>query len=192
MTIIVSRIFLNLQPILLGTTIDVVNTSKDYFKISFLIISFCLLGFLENIATSFKNYNILLIREGITQNLNVKLLEKLQKFSHKFFLEKNIAEISKSIDIGQKTIHTILVAFFSEILPLVVTLPLICFVIIYKINFLIGMVILIIAVVYSYIGFLYITREKASSDNLNQKEIKLESDFYENNINFETIKITYS
>jgi ABC-type transport system involved in Fe-S cluster assembly fused permease/ATPase subunit len=185
---VVGKILTNLQPLLIGLIVD----TKKFSNLLFLIIMFCIISFLSGVCISAKNYYMTIVKEECSKHLSFKLTEKLQKLSHSFFFEKNSAEIRKIHDIGANTIYTILVCFISEILPLVITFPIILLVILYKLSPIYSVTIFITSIIYAYIGFKYISKEKLSITNLNTQDISIDSNFYENIINFETIKITSS
>jgi ABC-type bacteriocin/lantibiotic exporter with double-glycine peptidase domain len=154
-----------------------------------LLFLFCFLGAAAGILLSIRNYFILNFREKIGKDLSLVLLQKLQRFSHNFFYNSNVSEIAEINNVGQEAIHGFLVAFLSDILPFLFEFTLILVVVVSKVNLAASIPLLVVFISYFLISLIYSPKERKSNLSIREAKGKTVSQFYENIINFDSIKI---
>lgn len=189
--VLASKALIVIQPVLLGNMLD--KLSAHNYKFSFiLLIIFCLTGLVATLFQTLNNYLIILSKELITESLTKNLLAKLQTFSHDFFLHKNLAELKQISNNAQDAIHGFMMAYLSSIVPFIFEIILIFSIVVYKLSLQIFIPIFIIFFAEITVSFCYAKKEKQVIKNIIEKTAEREKEFYEDIINFETIKITNS
>lgn len=189
--VLCSKIFVVIQPILLGSILDKI-TAHNYKLSLILLMIFCVVGFASSLFQSLNNYSIILLRELITKALTQNILAKIQTFSHAFFLNKNILELKQISNNAQNAIHGFMMACLSSIIPFMFEIVFIFFIIIFKLSFQIFFPIFIIFAAEIAISIYYGSKEKKVIKNVMEKASEKEKELYEDIINFETIKLTHA
>ena len=186
-----AKIVLVVLPILFGRIIDVLN--KPIVNQSYLVglvVVFCFIGLLSTILLAVKNYFVLIIRERISRDLSIALLRKLQQFSHAFFHDNNVSKISQINNMGLDALHAFMVAFLSDIIPFLFELLLIASIVVVKFNGIVSLLILGVFSLYAYTSVFFSQKEKDSNFKISHSKINLSSQFYEDVVNFDSVKIT--
>lgn len=189
--VLTAKALVVIQPILLGSMLDKISV-HDY-RLSFILLAiFCLVGLTASFFQTLNNYLIIRLKELITEAITKNILVKLQTFSHNFFLNKNLSQLKQISNNAQNSIHEFMMVFLSSIIPFLFEISLIFIIVVYKISLKIFFPIFIIFCIEIIIGICYAPKEKSAIKNIMDKKAEKEKDFYEDIINFETIKITNS
>jgi len=190
--ILAAKIALVIQPLLLSKIVDsIVGSTNKYYLLAFLS-AYCFVGLFSTIMISGKNYFILLFRERLNKDLSIGFLNKLQQFSHKFFYNVNVAKISQINTMGLEALHGFILAFLSEIIPFLFELSLIFIIILNKFNLVMSIPVLVVFLFYTGISMRYSIKERVSIAKLSGERVQQSSQFYENIINFDSIKMTHA